>query len=343
MTPPAARHAWSCAFACAGLASIALVAAVVMAPLLVYSLALATFGAAHVASELRYVDCRFGRRIGNARITLMAALLVLAAGARVLGLTGHAAPATAVTLELGSVALLALSAIARPYRRVTLALAVATALALATAAAPFDTAITLSILHNLTPLAFLYEIARPHLRRRTMALALVAFLGLPLLVATGMPRYLFESLGVGASTLDPIGAGLLAGHLHVYVPSPLLASAAAIDLFAASVVAQCAHYAAVIIVLPWLLARESPGATGIVPWPRLAMFSGLVAAGSLAVLAGFAVDFAGARRFYGVAASVHAWIEIPLIVIAVTSSAQPESSRPTPTDAPLAAVDATSA
>jgi hypothetical protein len=52
-------------------ASLGMAAAVVLvtgtavaAPLLAYSVTLASFGAAHVLSELRYVDLRFGRVLG---------------------------------------------------------------------------------------------------------------------------------------------------------------------------------------------------------------------------------------------------------------------------------------
>lgn len=339
MTAPSAPLS-PVAFLIAGTAAAVLVAVVVAAPLLVYSLALATFGAAHVASELRYVDCRFGWRLEPTRLAVIAALLAVAVSARAMGVAGWAEPRVALTVELLAAALLALAAIARPARRIALGLMLGCALAIATAAAPFDTAISLSILHNLTPLAFLYEITQGKERQRAMALGSVAFLGLPLLVATGIPRRLLESVGLLPSGLDPIGAGPLAEHLHVYVPSALLPTASAIDLFSASVVAQLAHFAGVIVVLPLLLEQRQGDRRGLVPWPRLPLFLGLVAAGSLVMLAGFAVSFAAARRLYGIAASLHAWIEIPLIVLALT---QPASSNPTAEDAALAASDSASA
>ena len=53
-----------------------------------------------------------------------------------------------------------------------------------------------------------------------------------------------------------------------------------------------------------------------------------------ASLAGFAAAFGEARAIYGLAASFHAWLELPLIVLALTA-AQPSSS-PTSTEAALA-------
>jgi hypothetical protein len=60
--------------------SIVVIAAVA-APLLVYSLTLAMFGAAHVLSELRYVDRRFGRGLGLPYAAVMGALLAGAVAA----------------------------------------------------------------------------------------------------------------------------------------------------------------------------------------------------------------------------------------------------------------------
>jgi len=147
-----------------------------------------------------------------------------------------------------------------------------------------------------------------------------------------MPRlYGFASTAV----ISGVSAGALSANLPVYVPHGLLSSAHAIDLFTGSVVAQQAHYVAVIVVLPWLLSRWSPGARGLVPWPRGTVFyAGVAGLGALA-FSRFAVDFAGARGVYSLAAAVHAWIEIPILILALTSP-QPVTSRPTTNDAVLA-------
>jgi len=354
---------------------VSVVLASTTAPLLVYSLALATFGGVHVVSELRYLDRRFGMRIGAARLAAMAMLLIAAVSVRSLGLARWMEVRTAVSLELAAVALLAPTAVTGRPVRAAFALAVAAALALATLRAPFDTAVVLAILHNLTPLAFLYEFVEPRARRRVMLPALAGLIGLPLFVATGVPR---DALALGgivpaglgprgfAGSLDPRGAGTLVEHLHVYVPEPLLASACAIDLFTAVVVAQCAHYAAVIVVLPALLAARDPDARGWLRWPRGWFHAGALCGLALASLAAFASDFVGARALYGLAASVHAWIEVPLIVVALTATSaitatcatpagrawghstspqdgQPSSTRPAATDAALASVDSASA
>ena len=53
-----------------------------------YSLTLATFGAAHVLAELRYVDRRFGRRLGIPYVATLAPLLAGAVAARAAGVFG---------------------------------------------------------------------------------------------------------------------------------------------------------------------------------------------------------------------------------------------------------------
>ena len=312
------------------------------APLLVYSLTLATFGAAHVLSELRYVDRRFGHRLGIPRVVFMGLMLAGAVAARSCGVFGFMDAVDAVVIELSFVVALALSAAVGEWPRRILATGIAATIGIATLAAPFDTAISLSILHNLTPLAFLYDIVPPRSRRGWMALALAAFIGLPLLVATGLPRELLAAAGAAVPALDPLGAGPLALHLRIYVPTPLIAGASAVDLFSASVVAQCAHYAAVIVVLPMLLAAREPGARGLIAWPRGGAFAAIVAAISAFVLLRFAGGFVPTRALYGIAASVHAWVEVPLVVIALTGTRQPSAS-PAAKEVALASIETASA
>jgi hypothetical protein len=273
----------------------------------------------------------------------MGALLVGAVAARTGGVFGLLNSATAVTLELCFVAALALSAAQGSPLQRTLAVGVGGALGVATLVSPFDTAISLSILHNLTPLAFLWEILQPRSRRRMMTLALIVFVGLPILVATGLPRMALAAVGVVAPSIDPLGATPLGDHLYIYVPIPLQGGGSAIDLFSASVVAQCAHYAAVIVVLPALLAANDPKAVGLVAWPRgRALFAIVVFLSSIALYR-FATGFVSARALYGIAASLHAWIEVPLVIIAMTQRSQANSASPISVEAPLAIPETTSA
>jgi hypothetical protein len=215
--------------------------------------------------------------------------------------------------------------------RKALAVIVGVGLGTATLLAPFDTAITLSVLHNLTPLAFLWQLTPAGQRGRIMAPATAALLALPLLVTTGWPRLALHGLGIAGADTDPLGAGSLAANLSVYVPPALEASRHAVDLFTASVVAQGGHYLAVIAVLPMLFARLDPQARGLLPWPRPSVFAVLCALFAIISLAAFFEGFGQARALYGLAASFHAWIEIPLIILALTAvqpSSRPKSIEP---------------
>lgn len=300
----------------------------VVEPLATYSVALAVFGLPHVLSELRYVDQRFGRRLDRRLLVPVLVVLPVIVATRA-GVVFHLVPPNVgLPLELGGGALLALLACrGGSARRTGLALLVAAAMGGATALAPYPTAITVSILHNLTPLVFLWQVAAPAWRGRVMGWASGVFLGLPLLVATGWPREALQgALGLGAD-LDPLGAGPLINTMFVYVPPGFLDARQAIDLFTASVVAQGAHYLAVILVLPVLLRRLDTGARGLVPWPPAGIFAVLCGAAALFSLVRFLGGFAEARALYGIAASLHVWIEIPLMIVALTGGTQGCSLR----------------
>ena len=77
---------------------------------------------------------------------------------------------------------------------------------------------------------------------------------------------------------------------------------------------------AVIVVLPMMLARYDAQARGLVAWPRGWMFAAFVICVAALLLYRFSQSFAATRALYGIAASVHAWIEVPLIVVALTHS-----------------------
>jgi hypothetical protein len=146
------------------LAALAAMVLGVVAPLAVYSISLAAFGLPHVLSELRYVDRRFGRRLGAPTVIVMTALLASIVAARA-GVIAHLlAPGFETPLELGLVAALALAA-ARGGA-VTRAAAVGVALLIGALAIvdPFETMVGFSVLHNLTPLGFLWQLA-PRSRR----------------------------------------------------------------------------------------------------------------------------------------------------------------------------------
>jgi len=289
-------------------AGLALASAAVAAPLATYTVSLAALGLPHVLSEMGYVRRRFAGRWPRPAAWATGALLLVVVALRVTALIGWAPAAALRPIELGAVAALAGLTLPRQWRRgaarAGLGALVVLAVGLGAIADPLLTAVALAGLHNLTPLGFIAEAAPG--QRRLMGGAVIAFVLVPALIATGLPLAGLTAVGAHALEWSPLGAGHLADHLPVYVPRPWLDRPWALHLFSALVFAQCMHYAAVIHLLPRLAGgRASPRVAGL--W---------VLVGGATLLA-FGHDFGGSRSLYGVAAAVHAWIEVPVLLAAL--------------------------
>ncbi len=299
-------------------------------PLATYSLTLALFGAAHVLYELRYVDRRFGPGLGRVIRWGMGLLLLGIVGLRAAGvwewLPYDIRGPGELLLGAGLVGL-ALPALAGAGVGVTLVgVGLAGALVLAMIQAPLYAFLTLSVLHNFTPLGFLAERLRGPDRIRALGVGALVFVGGPLCIASGLPARWLGGLVSAEWTMLPTGP--LSAHLGTYLPRGWFDSPRAADLFGGIVFAQCMHYVAVIYVLPRLGAGREPDDIvarpgrdrPIVPWPRSGLFLVGVIVATLPLLAFYAVDFAEARALYAIAASVHAWIEIPILLLALAAA-----------------------
>jgi hypothetical protein len=273
-----------------------------VAPLFVYTTTLALFGLAHVLFELRYIDARFGRRISR-EIWIGAGIVLTAVVAvrllRIVGLIGDAHP----YIEMGLVTTLAALALPELFRRRRFVVGTLVVLLLGVGAAvsPALTLVILAVVHNATPIGFLVE----KRGARVLPWCLIAFVGVPLVVASGLPR---ELLGLHFPNEAIFPSGPLAKHLYVYVPSFV---ANQVDAFAGAVCAQVLHYGAVIVLMK---TDEKP----LLPWPGWKVM--LVWSAGLAVH--FAVGFVEARALYGLAAGVHAWIEVPVLMLAFHAQMQ---------------------
>jgi hypothetical protein len=71
----------------------------------------------------------------------------------------------------------------------------------------------------------------------------------------------------------------------------------------------------VILLLPRLI--EPGRARPLAHWPSARRFALYLAAAALMLATGFVVDFKVARQFYALAALVHAWVEIPILLLAL--------------------------
>ena len=309
------------------LPSFALVAAYVVVaavfasamPLLAYAGSLALFGAAHVLTELRYVDGRFGDRLRSGGGILILALLALAVGLRALSVAGAIDARGEYLAELGVVATMVFVVVPELGRhpgRAAFAFLAGATIATGSAVAPWTTVVILSILHNATPVGFLAERFAGTPRRRPVLLACaVAFLAVPIAIASGLGSRGLSAVGLFAPDLAFASAGTLASQLRVFVPAAWLDDALAPSIFAASAYLQLLHYGVVIGVLPRLLTpRGSDGDRPIAPWPGARRLAVAIAGVSVVAAFAFVRDFGATRTSYGILASAHAWIELPLLL-----------------------------
>lgn len=289
--------------------AVAAIAAVAW-PLATYTLTLAAFGLAHVLSELRFVALRFGPRVATDLRRALVGLVVLVALGRLARRFDLLDAFTGDVLELlAGIALVVVvvPTLARAGRsRVALASAVGMALAIGVAFSPVYALLALAVLHNLTPVGFIADATHGAGRRRALAIAALVFVAVPLAIASGLPFELVRALGLAAPEAAVLPAGPLDAHMRAYLPAQWLRAPWALHAFSACVFLQCAHYLAVIDVLPRTLPT---------PRPRASLVFG-VAVLALATFALFVADFGDARRSYGVIAAVHAWIEVPLLLLA---------------------------
>lgn len=294
--------------------SLVSVAAVAVAPIAAFVLMISAFGLPHVLYELRYVDERFSARISPAPLAAIGALIALIAAARIANGMHVLMGDVFLWIELGLGAALALTATALMRRNKLLGAAIGMAFALGATFAPVPTFLVWAWLHNLTPLGFVAEITEGEVRRRWLLLLSVPFFVLPALVATGifhdLAGLLFQVAELQWTSM--FGAG----------DKPLLSflppDSWDLNLFSAAVVAQSMHYVAVIVLLPQLLrAKQQAPSQTIVPWPTWPLFAAAVATIAAVAFGIYAVSYTDARAAYGVAAAIHAWIELPILLLAI--------------------------
>ena len=300
-----------------GVAALTIVA-VCFAPLATYVLMVAAFGLPHVLSELRYCDERFSARSSLPPLLIVGALVGVIAALRIAGTAGALYSSTATLIELSLGAVLALVAALFMRRWKIAGLAVALAFAVGVTYAPIPTFLVWAWLHNLTPLGFIAEATRGEERRRLLLTLSIFFLVLPALVATGIfHQAAFALIGFDAAN-GPSAFGAGTRPLGSFL-APDATLETAIPLFSAAVVAQSMHYVAVILFLPRLLVTRAGIAQPppLAPWPRWSWFAWGVAGIAAAGFVVYAVDYTTARSAYSVAAAIHAWIELPVFLLAL--------------------------
>ncbi len=282
--------------------SISAVSAIAF-PLTTYATTLAIFGIAHVVIELRYIDSRFHQQLGENLETQLLWLVLSIAGLRCCGIFGWIDGRLAHLLELGcglGLVLLATQYLfCHSWRSGSIGLAVGCLLAIGIIKDSIATSIIFAIFHNLTPIGFILDLQG---FRSKYIRSMGAIFGLiPLLII------LYQLCPI----IDlPLETNL--NYLSAFIAPAWQQSSIAYPLFSAVAFLQCMHYAVVIgLFSQWTPNRSST----LIPWFSNRYFYLLLAIISICILVAFQHSFILTRSFYGIVASIHAWIEIPLLLL----------------------------
>ncbi|MCU0516929.1 MAG: hypothetical protein MUC60_08690 [Oscillatoria sp. Prado101] len=300
--------------ACA-IASVAL-------PLATYTLTLAAFGLAHVLTELRYVDARFNPRTGRDLRFGIAQLLLIIVTLRTLLVLGFLSSSAWVIMELTCVVTLIALVVpvlaSKSWRLAGFGISAIVAITAGTLAAPALTFAILSVAHNITPVGFIAERLLGERRRNAMIACAIVFAVIPLIIISGFPHKALASVSLVAPEASLLNAGTLSEHLGQFVPKQLHSQTIGLHAFSAAVFLQCMHYVAVIGILPRFDNTATWGKPrAFLPWPNPKLFHILILILGALLFAGFAQSFRDSRSLYGIVASIHAWLELPILLLAL--------------------------
>lgn len=291
------------------------VVASAIAPIVAFVVMISAFGLPHVIYELRYCDERFSSRSPQVLTGVLGALVGLIALGRIANGAHWLTGPFFVPLELGLGATLALVAAYWMRERRWLGVVIGLGFALGATFRPIETFVAWAWLHNLTPLGFVAEITQGRERRRWMAMLAVPFFVLPALVASGV----FREIALVVLAMPDLQMASVFGAGDTPLMSFLPPQSYDLNLFSAAVVAQSMHYVAVIVLLPRML-REKQGAQvgqSLVAWPGWRVFGVGVAMVAVVAFGLYSISYSDARASYGVAAAIHAWLELPVLLLAL--------------------------
>ncbi len=275
-------------------------------PLATYAMTLATFGIAHVAIELRYIDSRFHQRLdGNLEPRLLWLVLSIAA-LRLSGIFGWIDGRFAQILELciglGLVILATHHLYRYSWRYGLTGIAVGCILGIGILVDSIATSVIFAILHNLTPIGFILE--RQGWKSPQILWSCGMIFGLLPLLILLYQFFPFPHLPIETNP----------SYLGAFVAPAWQQSALAYPLFSAVAFLQCMHYGVVIGLFSQWTPKQSPT---LIPWFLNTYFYLVLAGISICLFIFFQHSFILTRAFYGIVASIHAWIEIPLLLISL--------------------------
>ena len=297
-----------------GVALVSVIASAA-APIVAFIVMISAFGLPHVIYELRYCDERFSARAPVRLLGVLGALVGTIALLRIANGAHWITGPMFVPIELGLGAALALVAAYAMKERRLLGALVGLAFAFGATFYPIETFVAWAWLHNLTPLGFVAEITQGQERRRWLLLLSIPFFILPALVATGA----FRELALFALGMPDLQTASVFGAGETPLLSFLPPGSSNLNLFSAAVVAQSMHYVAVIVLLPRLLQAKQGVMVSptLVPWPGWRVFGFGVAFIAVLAFGLYSISYTDARAAYGVAAAIHAWLELPVLLLAL--------------------------
>lgn len=276
-------------------------------PLSLYLVALAVFGLPHVVWEMTFLRRLYGGRWPDVWWRGLMAVLLLQALLRCAFWQDRVPAEVVVAGDLLTLMLLLLLVAAAPAgtRWPARAMGLAAGLVVGAMLVWGDgmwVLLLLAMAHNFTPVAFAWDMARRNVGATADAAWLTGLFLLPLLVALMGCVLPLEALTPPAAVTG--FAPLLDGQL----PADWSNRRA---LWSGLALAQCFHYYAVIRLLP-AVDQAARGRPLFTPLTRA-----LALAAAALLLAYFLADYGHARKLYGVAAGVHAWLEWPLLIMAL--------------------------
>jgi hypothetical protein len=286
-------------------------------PFATYAATLATFGIAHVAIELRYIDSRFHHQIDRTLEMRLVVLLIAIGWWRCCAIFGWLTAEIAHILELGcglGLVLLATQYLGRfNWRSILPGVILSGLIGIGIIRDPIATSVILSIAHNLTPIGFILE-RQVFKNHRTLSICGIIFGVIPCLIFIWQLLY----------TSVPVDLVTNSVYLNAFVASAWQKSALAYPLFSAVVFLQCMHYTAVIGLFSKWTSDRSPT---LLPWLDRRYFYPILAGISICLLVAYQHDFRFTRSMYGIVASIHAWLEIPLLLLLTQKLVQHHSTQ----------------
>jgi hypothetical protein len=303
-----------------GLLAVAVVALglALRVPIATTALALMAFGVLHNVLEIRYVGGRFATLLSGAFLKLLLALITGIVLCRLLGALfgGGWSVRAEIVLSYGLIVAAAWLGLRRSRPRPLAFVACGLVIAVAAATSlrwPAYHVVVITHLHNLVPLAFLWEFSAALPRRSRLA-----FRGVQLAWLVVVPALL---LGGVADGLTASGAGAVerfAGAPAVVAagvtPPGTWGTTVGLRFLTVFAFLQLMHFVVWVFFLPRYAPAAARAFDARVPWLRgwRAWALGLGVGGLLVAL--FFVDYGQGRTVYSALASYHAYLELPILM-----------------------------